>query len=241
MKRPFLFLFFAAAVLVLTSVQAQDSTWSAGNEADISLGAGSYRGTLSLSFFHNWGFGNSKRFVVGARLRFTSLVGANLYYITAPARLTSESTGPLVLFKENIAANIDSFLVKSPQIHSLNLAVNLGYGISSRITLGFNIDVTGLSFGKKTQGNYINGYEGKIISATPTLFNILLISDNDRGSLNSELYGKYYLNKKWRLKAGAQFLFTEYSTSANVQQYPEPNHRFRNKSFLFTAGMTYKL
>ena len=78
-------------------------------------------------------------------------------------------------------------------------------------------------------------------NAKPTSFNILLISDNDRGSLNSELYGKYYWNEKWGVKLAAQFLFTEYTTDTEVQQFPEPNDRFRNKSLLIAAGISYKL
>ena len=78
-------------------------------------------------------------------------------------------------------------------------------------------------------------------SASPTPFNILLVSDNDRGSLNSEFYGKYLLNEKWAVKLGAQFLFTEYTTQTKVQQFPQANDRFRNKPLLLCVGVRYKL
>ena len=78
-------------------------------------------------------------------------------------------------------------------------------------------------------------------NAKPSAFNILLISDNDRGSLNSELYGKYYWNEKWGVKLAAQFLFTEYTADTEIQQFPEPNDRFRNKSLLLALGVICKL
>ena len=79
------------------------------------------------------------------------------------------------------------------------------------------------------------------MSAHPTPFNVLLISDNDRGTLNSELYANYFLNEKWGLKLAGQFLFTEYTTQYEIQQYPEANDRFRNKSLLLAIGVVRKL
>jgi len=93
----------------------------------------------------------------------------------------------------------------------------------------------------KKSGNYINGTQTAVENSKPTAFNVLLISDNDRGSLNSELYGKYYLNDTWGIKLGVQFLFTEYTTDTEVQQFPEPNDRFRNKSLLLAFGIVCKL
>ena len=208
---------------------------------DLNLGAGSYSGTLSAGYFHGWHFGKRHRIGIGTGLRYTGFLGADQYYITAPAKLTSESRSPLILFKENVEENIDSLLVNSAQTHSVNVLINLDYTLSKKLVVGFNIDVIGVTFGKRVRGNYINGYQGSNVGAEPTAFNVLLISDNDRGSLNSEFYGKYFLTDHFALKAGAQFLFTEYTTDKKVQQFPEPNDRFRNKALLFTAGVTYKL
>jgi hypothetical protein len=208
---------------------------------EFTAGAGSFRGSFSLAYFQTVKLGQANRFGIGAGLRLTSLVGANLYYITAPAELTSGGTSPLILFKENIAANIDSLLIKTPQVNSLNLLINIQYQVSERITAGFNIDLAGASFGKRTRGNYINGYSGKNTQAEPTPLNLLLISDNDRGSLNSEFYGRYSLNTRWNIKTGIQFLFTEYTTVTKAQVSPKENDRFRNKALLFAAGITYKI
>jgi hypothetical protein len=209
--------------------------------ADLNLGIGDTEGSLAFSFNYDRGIGKKRKIVLGFGARFTSYLGKNQYYITAPAKLTSGSTGPGVLFKENIEANLDTFLIKTSQVNSLNLFLTLGYNLSERLMLRFNIDAIGFSFGKNVVGNYINGAQGSMESANPTAFNLLLVSDNDKGSLNSELFARYLLNDKWGIKVGLQFHFTEFTTDSDVQQFPEPNDRFRNKSLMFSAGVSYKL
>ncbi|MBX2915118.1 MAG: hypothetical protein KF856_07585 [Cyclobacteriaceae bacterium] len=204
---------------------------------DITGAVGSYEGSLSAMYTYAWQLGTKKKFELGVGARVTSYIGQNQYYITAPAKLTSGSTGPLVIFKENIAANIDTFLIQSPQVNALNAAIHLGYQINSRLAIGFNIDAIGLSIGTEKSGSYINGVFGQQEHAKPTLFNLLLISDNDLGTLNSELFLKYQWKETWGVKGGLQFLFTEYTTHTNVQQVPEPNNRFRDKSLLFAFGV----
>src|SRR5882672_3109640 len=137
-----------------------------------------YQGSLAVHYSHLWKLGKSQKFSVGIGGRMTSYLGANQYYITAPADLTSESTSPLIFFKENIEQNIDTFLVKSPQVNMVNVSINIHYKVSSKLTAGFNIDAIGFSFRGKKQGNYINGYSGKNTQGSPTTFNVLLISDN---------------------------------------------------------------
>src|SRR6478736_4321204 len=208
---------------------------------DATVGVAKYQGAFSLSYVHTWRLGSKQKFGIGLGCRFTSYLAANQYYTTAPAKLTSGSTSPTIIFQDNIQDNIDTFLIKSPQVNAINLSINIDYQFSKKIGAGFNIDAIGFSFGGSRTGNYINGATGKMLSATPTSFNILLISDNDKGSLNSEFYLKYFLNDKWGLKAGAQFLFTEYTTETKVQQFPEENDRFRNKSLLLCLGISCKI
>jgi hypothetical protein len=226
-------------LIITSSSLAQKTNSKKQSFAEASFSAASYRGSLSVSVWKNLQLGEKRKFGVGLGLRYTGFLGANIYYITAPAELTSGETGPFVLFKENITDNIDSLLVKSPQVHCINLAFNLNYQVSPKVTVGFNIDALGFSFGKSIEANYINGIEGKITTAKPTEFNVLLISDNDRGSLNSEFYGKYKINDHWGFKLAIQFLFTEYTTATNVQQFPAENDRFRNKSLLGGIGVVY--
>lgn len=132
---------------------------------DLALGIGDSEGSLALAFNCDRGLGKNRKVVVGLGARFTSYLGKNQYYITAPARLTSGSTGPGVLFKENIEANLDTFLIKTSQVNSFNLVITVGYNFSERLMLRFNIDAIGFSFGKNINGNYINGAQASTESA----------------------------------------------------------------------------
>ena len=232
---------FGLLVTMVNFLTAQSSEDRTSGYANFTAGVGSTKGSFSLSYLYNWRLGKKQKLGLGVGARLTSFVGANLYYITAPAELTSGSTGPGVIFKENIDENIDSLLVKSPQINALNIMLNIDYKISSKILVGFNIDAIGFSFGGSKSANYINGSTGKITDASPTPFNVLLVSDNDNGSLNSEFYIQYFFKEQWALKIAGQFLFTEYTTDTNVQTFPEENDRFRNKALLFAVGITRKL
>jgi hypothetical protein len=209
--------------------------------AEAGLGVGDYQGALAFSWAHHWKIGARQRFHIGLGARFTSFVAQNKYYITAPAQLTSGDTGPQVIFQENIPENIDSLLLNSPWVNSINATVHLTWSFSDRVQAGFNIDLVGASFGSRESGNYINGATGQFVDASPTVFNLLLVSDNDRGSLNSELWARCFVSDRWALKGGAMFLFTEYTTESEVQQYPEPNDRFRLKSLMATLGVSYRL
>lgn len=209
--------------------------------ADLSGAIGQYKGSFSISYNHAWSTGAKRKLALGLGARFTTFLGANQYYITAPSRITSGSTSPLIFFKENIAANIDSLLIKSPQVNAMNICINIGYTISKKLALAFTIDAIGFSFGGTRRGNYINGVQGKNTDGKPTPFNLLLISDNDKGTLNSEFYGRYSLSDKWAVKAGGQFLFTEYTTKTAVQELPIKNDRFRNKALLFALGLIRNL
>jgi hypothetical protein len=233
---------FCILVLAVLSSLAADAQALQRREtfAELSLAGGSYRGSVSLPFIHQWRLGVNRKFGVGIGLRATGFLGANLNYITAPSKITSGSTSPLILFKENIEANLDTLLIQSPQANFVNVMINLDYKVSQKFMVGFSIDAVGYSFGATQRSNFMSNNRGRIIDANPTKFNILLISDNDRGSLNSELYLKYLVNDKWSLKAAGQFLFTEYTTVEPVQEFPEKNDRFRNKALLFGVGITRK-
>ncbi len=229
----------AFASLFLPAVLSAQS--SREHVANVDLAIGTAQGTLVGSYYHNWFIGKNKRIFVGVGGRFTGYLGRNQYYVTAPAKLTSNGTGPFVIFKENVTANMDTFLVAKPNVYALNALVNLGYRFSPKLQVGFNIDAVGLSFGGQRRGNYINGQQGQRLNAKVSPFNALLVSDNDFGSLNSELYADYRVRDRWGVRAGFQFLFTEYTTETKVQQFPEPNDRFRRKSLLFMIGTSFKI
>ncbi|QOI98181.1 MAG: hypothetical protein HRU69_12110 [Flammeovirgaceae bacterium] len=211
-------------LLTFTAGFAQDSR--SVNYAGFTGAIGNNQGNVSLDYFHLWKLGKSKKIEIGLGGRFTSYFGSSQYYSSAPASLAEDES------------KSDSLLLSTPQVNALNLAMNLGYRLSSKIGLGFNIDAIGFSFGAKQNGSYINGPQGQATSASPTSFNILLVGNNDKGSLNSEFYLRYFFKEKLAVKVAFQFLFTEFTTDTPVQQLPEPNDRFRNKSSLFSVGIT---
>ena len=51
---------------------------------DLNISAGQYEGSLSLGYYYDWQFGKHKRIEIALGARFTSYLGADKYYITAP-------------------------------------------------------------------------------------------------------------------------------------------------------------
>ena len=72
--------------------------------------------------------------------------------------------------------------------------------------------------------------------AKPTVFNLLLVSDSDKGSLNSELYVRYKINPKISLRGGFNFQFNEYTT---LRKLTFENDRFRAKNLLPLLAVSY--
>ncbi len=209
-----------------------------------SVGNKEIAGALSWSHLH--GFGKKKqKFKVGYGLRFTSYVGANQSYSTAPSKYTSTKQNLGTILSETINENLDTIALQTPQVNLINLSVYLQYTIK-RFDLGFNVDVTGFSFGSDKKINIISSQydpnQSPVQTARPTKFNLLLTSDNDIGSLNSEFSLRYWISKKIAIRSGLTFLFTEY-TSAQKHSFDNGrimNDRYRLKSSLFMVGITYK-
>ena len=237
---------FATFLFVLVSgiaIAKKKKPGAVDNFVDVTAGIGSSQFTGALAYVYNWKVGKRKRWELGLGARFTSYFGSNLYFRTAPAKLTSGKTDPTVLFTEDIDANIDSVLFPKAQMNSLNLSLNFGYNFSKKFSAGLTIDAIGFSFGKKQSGVYYgnNFATGVPVTAKPTGFNVLLISDNDKGSLNSELFARYKWNDSWGVKLGLQFFFAEYTTNTEVQTTPggDKNDRFRKKMAGVGIGVTY--
>jgi long-subunit fatty acid transport protein len=220
MKLPIISAFLSLAITVFS----QDH--KTANYTGFTGAVGSNQGSVSVDYFHLWKLGKSKKIEVGLGGRLTSYFGTSQYFSSAPASLAANNE------------DSDSLLLQSPQVNALNLAVNLGYRVSSKVGVGFNIDAVGFSFGAEKDGFYMNGNQGQATSAKPTSVNILLVGNNDRGSLNSEFYVRYFFREKLAVKLAYQYLFTEYTTDTEVQQLPEANDRFRNKASLFSLGIT---
>lgn len=242
MKRN-LILLISILFLSVAAVAQQKKKRPVDQFADLSFGIGLSQATGSFSYVRNWKVGKRKRWEAGFGARFTSYFGRDHYFRTAPAKLTSGKTDPTVLFTEDIEPNIDSVLFPRAQVNSFNISLNFGYNFSKKFSAGLNIDLVGFSIGGKQSGTYYgnNFATGVAVKARPTGFNLLLISDNDKGSLNSELFGRYKWNDSWGVKLGIQFYFAEYTTDTKVQTTPggDMNDRFRKKMLGAGIGVTY--
>jgi hypothetical protein len=185
--------------------------------------------TVALSYNHIWLLGKQKRLEIGTGARLTSYSGGtSRYFFSAPASIVSSGS-----------EYIDTVSVTSPTVYSANLMFNMGYGITTRFAVGFNIDVIGASFGSEKLGTYMSGSTNTTVPVKPTAFNLLAGDNNDHGSLNSTFFLRYMINDKLGVKAGAQHILTEYSTATEVQQKPSPNDRFRSKATMFSAGILF--
>lgn len=198
--------------------------------------------TTALSINRLHGLGRSHRFRIGYGLRLTSAFGRDTDYRTAPANLTSGSQSIVALFSEDIVANIDTLRLPTTQVNSLNVSINLEYALTRRFDIGINIDAIGISVGARRTGTFIanaptrSSLSGTRQEARVTPFNILLISDSDRGSLNSEAYVRYHLNDRFSLRGGLSFQFSEYTTARKLTF---DNDRFRSKNALPLLAVSY--
>ncbi|HEY0653616.1 MAG TPA: hypothetical protein VGD65_10840 [Chryseosolibacter sp.] len=184
---------------------------------------------------------------VGYGVRFTSFVAANKFYTTAPARFTSPVQNLGTIFSETIEANIDTITTATSFTNSVNLAIYIEYAVTPRLDAGFNIDAGGFSFGPRKQFNVISSVfdanQSPVQTGAPTRFNLLLTSDNDIGSLNSEFYARYWLKEHVGMSAGLTFLFSEYRLNKDLSfdNGRIINDRYRYKAAMLLIGFTYKM
>lgn len=131
-----------AKILILCIISLFASFFTFGQEVDIwnkytdvgfAIGGSTFGANASYSMLY--GFGQSKKLRVGFGVRYSLFTGSNVNYITAPANLTADEV------------NLDTFIVKSPQFHALNIAVFFQYQLSRKFELGFNINALGESMG----------------------------------------------------------------------------------------------
>jgi hypothetical protein len=222
-----------ASLLTLTSFAQESSPSffkSPSNNFDLSIGSKGDAHLFALAWNHLHAITKNKKLKIGYGLRFNSNIGKG-DFTTAPADLTSDEK------------NLDTISVSSYHINSLNASIHINYAISSKLELEFNIDAVGLSFGGNVNADYnsikrlgTNPLAATKQSAKPTGFNLLLVGDNDLGSLNSEFKIKYYFKPKWSVNVGATFIFAEYTTSNKLFK---ENDRFRQKTFVPMIGITY--
>ncbi len=232
------------ALLAYVPFKGSAQYFSKKNHADISFSTNFSQSAIALSTFHLHKLGKSKKFGLGYGIRYTGNFGSNSDFITAPAKLTSGKTGLGVLASETILANLDTISFAKHQVNSLNLAVYLQYFLTKNLAVEFNIDAVGFSFGSNQTADYNSSKRAQSPNqatsqgAKVTGFNALLTSDNDLGTLNSEILLRYQITNNLKFKLGATFVFTEFTTENSLFL---DNNRFRNKSFQPMLGLSYQI
>ncbi len=239
----FLFSVLSAAALAQDTPSKRSADYF---EATASGGDATFAG--SLSWAHVGRITKKiERLKVGYGLRFTSFVAANKYYTTAPSKYTSPVQSLGTIFSETIEENIDTVTTATAFTNSLNVVINIQYSITPRLDVGFNIDAIGFSFGPKKDFNVISSVydpdQSPVVTGSPTRLNLLLTSDNDIGSLNSEFFVRYRIGKKIGLRGGYTFLFSEYRLDQDLSfdKGRITNDRYRIKSSMAMLGVSYKL
>ncbi len=237
-------LFFFTIITFQISAQELKNSYKT---FDLALTGNSSVVAPAFSFTQMYGIGKAKRFKIGYGIRLTSFFKHNLEARTAPAKFTSGTASFGALFADDIVSNIDTLYLPKAQVNSLNVSINLQYALSKKLEVGFNIDATGYSFGadqtgelisKKNKRKFADGSTSS--SASPAGFNLLLVSDSDIGSLNSEVYARYWATEKIGIRAGFSFLFTEYTSDKKVTLPDGQNNRWRYKSLTPMIAISYR-
>jgi hypothetical protein len=244
MKPHYAFLF--SLTLLMSSQAYSQTSRSVAPAFDLAVSASAGRLSTAVSWSRLHGLALKKKLRAGYGVRFTGFVAANKFYTTAPAKYTSPVQNLWTIFSRTIVENIDTITTATSNVYALNLAIYLDYQINSNFELGFNIDALGLSFGPKKQFNIISSSfdvdQPPVVEGSPTAFNLLLTSDNDIGSLNSEFFVRWWLSQKVGFRLGYTFLFTEYKTTQKLSFNNGEilNDRYRNKASLALLAITFK-
>jgi hypothetical protein len=235
-------LYFSILSLNLAAQQPEQNFGEPKNYFNTAImSSGNYHG-LSFGWERLHGLGKRKAFNLGYGIRYSLAGGTNIGFTTAPAKLTSGQTGPQVFFSENLVNNIDTITFKNISQHSINLSIHIAYVFSKKFQAEFNIDAAGFSFGGirtgtfKSSADSLNKFNGNV-TARPTPFNLLLVSDNDLGQLNSEIALSYFVKPNIGIRFGASFLFSEFTTDKKLYL---DNDRFRYKSLMGMIGIVYR-
>lgn len=228
---------------ISTSVSAQElkEVPRTSRFVDFTATIGASQQTLAASYVYNWRVGKKRKFELGLGVRNTAYFGVKKDFWTAPADVARGSSAPfIVVVSEQKTENWDTLTVQRPFTNSLNLSANFGYHISRKLYAGFNIDLIGFTVGRTGSAIFTsNGTTTTEPEAKHAPFNLLLTGDLDLGSLNSEFFLYYHLNKRWSVKGTYQFMFVEYKTTNVKQTVPKDVDRFRNKANNGGIGVAY--
>jgi hypothetical protein len=224
---------------ILFTLLVLGAAFSSSAQYRVNAGAGIGAGATMFSLGVEREFNViSDKFHINPGVRLNVYNGKDLDYITAPAKYTVNDD------------QVDTLTFKTVQNNFANLYVRLGYDFTEKFSVSFDIDVVGVSFGSEQNGNIFSA--GKELTANPptggiaatgdskpTGLNVLLVGDNDLGSLNSTLNVSYDVTKRLGVDLGVGLVFTEYTTTNGIGY--DGNDRFRNKNLMGYIGVSYLL
>ncbi len=212
----------------------------------------------SLAYYQLINIGERKLFALGWTARLGAFYGDNLNYYTAPARLTRGKAGLAALSGPLVTDNIDTVRYDYVTMTSLNIGIRAQVNLG-RVELGASVDLLGFTFGKSRTGRYksANGqfrlykasgadsttayFQGAntFQSSRPSLFNLRLLGDNDRGTLSTEVYARVRVSQRMGVKLGYQWLTTE--TTVSKRDVIADNNRFRNRAGMAYVALTFPI
>jgi len=222
---------FVLTFLLNQNIHAQEKeSNNPSSYVEVGFGLNNDASVLSAGYYRNWKLSADKKILkniyIGTGLRFNGFGAKDIYFTSAPPSLFG-------------TADEDSILAPAPAIYSVNLLINLGYQITPKLQVGFDIDLLGASFGPNGSPNFISNGVSQTTKVNPTPMNILLIGANDRGSLSSNCYVGYKFTDRWGARLSFQPYFAEITTEDLLQTVPEDNQRFRHATAVYGLGVNY--
>lgn len=225
----------------------------------LDVGAGFNRNVVSpsLSYYQLLNVTRSRAFSIGWTATFRTFYASNLDYITAPAELSRGKTGFAALGAPYQANQLDTLRMASASNTSFNFGVRAQVRVGI-VEIGASADVLGITLGRTRTGRYLseNGFffrgqtpvgadtlrtifrgEYAEQSARPSRANIQLLGDNSYGTLAAEVFARVQVSQRLAVKAGYQWLATEYIVGT-VNRL-DNNDRFRNRSGLTYIALTF--
>ena len=247
-------------ILTLFSIHSfAQSPVSERLRSGVDAGMGFTTGTYhpSIAYYQLLNVGEHKRFSVGWTARLGAFYGDNLNYYTAPARLTRGKTGFNALSAPLIVNNMDTVRFDYVTMTSLNVGIRAQLNLG-RVEFGASADLLGITFGKTRTGRYKSstghyalpnslGVDSTVYfqgnnafqQASPSKLNVRLLGDNDIGTLSTEVYARVWINKRFAVKAGYQWLTTE--TTVKNRDVEADNDRFRHRAQMVYVALTFPI
>jgi hypothetical protein len=183
----------------------------------------------NIQYLH--GIGRKKQtFSIGMGIRANVFNTEKREYTTSSQYLSSINPG-----------GADTMYMPEVQTNSLNGYVALKIHIKQSVDIFINTDIGGINFGdaKKT---YFRSYEtaplppGVEYRTEPYAFNLNMFAWESYGSLMSEIYGSFRLNKVMYWRLGFNYFRNEYKVDQNI---PMNGKRFSQNHWMVMSGLAF--